>query len=90
MHGIRLSHGVIFITDGQLTMRYRPTGECGPSPILYFVLEHDLCSEPPNTWDYVDEDFLRALPDHGYEKICAAFEKSYKILNIPRDDEENS
>ena len=86
MRGIRLSHGAIFITDGRLSVRYLPTGECGPSPIPYFVLEHDFCSEPPNTWDYVDENFLRALPDHGYEKICAAFEKSYKILNISKSD----
>ncbi|MBQ8447674.1 MAG: hypothetical protein IJX27_01930 [Clostridia bacterium] len=78
MKGIRLSHGVIFVTDGLHTVRLLPSGECGTSPVLYSVLEWELRTEPPHTWDYVYERELESLPGGGYEKICAAFERIYK------------
>lgn len=80
LKGIRLSHGAVFVTDGLHTVRLLPSGECGTSPILYGSLEWNLRTEPPETWDYVCEHELRSLPNGGYEKICAAFEKTRKTL----------
>ena len=79
MKGIRLSHGVIFVTDGINTVRLLPSGECGTSPVLYGSLEWELSAEPPHTWEYIYEQDIRNLEGGGYEKICAAFERIYKI-----------
>ena len=80
LKGIKLSHGVIFVSDGLLTVRVRKNGECGISPIAYEVLEWDLRCENPNSWDYMSEYELKALPDGLYDKITAVFEKTRKIL----------
>ena len=71
LKGIRLSHGAVFVTDGLFTVRHLPSGECGPSPISYGVLEHDLATEPPDRWDYLTEGEILSLPEG--EKILAAF-----------------
>ena len=81
MKGIRLSHGAIFVTDGLLTVRYLKSGECDISPIGYSSLEWDLRTEPPDKWEYIDENDIRALPDGAYEKITAVFERIHKNLN---------
>ena len=73
MKGIRLSHGVVFVSDGLNTVRLLPDGECGASPITLPALEWDLRTEPPSSWDYLDENDIKNLPDNGYEKIEAAF-----------------
>ena len=82
MQGIRLSHGVIFVTDGLFTVRLLASGKCGPSPIGYHVLERDMQYESPDKWDYVSESELRDLPDGGYDKIAAEFERIHKILRM--------
>ena len=80
MKGIRLSHGVMFITDGRVTVRVRKNGECDVSPISYPSLEWDLRTENPNTWDYMTEYEIKTLPDGLYDKITAVFDKVNKIL----------
>ena len=80
LRGIRLSHGAVFVTDGTFTVRLLPSGECGPSPISYMVLEHDLAFEPPSTWEYLTEGDILALPNGGGEQILAAIEGSQDIL----------
>ena len=75
MKGIRLSHGVIFVTDGVLTVRLLPSGECGISPISYNILERDMCYEPPEYWEYLDDADISALPDGATEKILGVFEE---------------
>ena len=80
MKGIRLSHGVIFVSDGLVTVKVKSNGECEISPISYEVLEWDLRCENPNSWDYVSEYELKLLPDGLYDKIVAVFEKTRKIL----------
>ena len=75
MKGIRLSHGAVFVTDGVSTVALYPSGECSIARITYHTLEYSLASENPDTWEYLYEDDIRALPNGGYEKICAAFEK---------------
>ncbi|MBQ9746908.1 MAG: hypothetical protein IJW21_08825 [Clostridia bacterium] len=81
MKGICLSHGVVFVTDGDYTVRLLPSGECEASPISYNSLEWDLRTEPPDTWDYIWESEIRALPDGGFEKISAALEKIHKLVD---------
>ena len=73
MRGIRLSNGVMFVTDGISTVRIRKNGEVGFSPISYFVLEHDLCSEPSSSWEYMTEGEIKALPE--WDEVSALFEK---------------
>ena len=80
MKGIRLSHGTVFAYDGRTTVRLLKSGECGVSPIAYEVMEWDLRTEPPESWEYVSEAELRELPDGGYEKLVAVFESVRKIL----------
>jgi hypothetical protein len=80
MKGIRLSHGVIFATDGLITVRLSKSGECEVSPIEYEVLEWDLRTEPPEKWEYVSEAELRALPDGAYDRIAAVFDKVRKLI----------
>ena len=80
MKGIRLSHGTVFVTDGLTTIRLLPSGECGASPIAYEVLEWDLRTEPPESWEYLTESDIRALADDGYSKICTALEKILRII----------
>lgn len=80
MKGIRLSHGVIFVSDGTVTVKVKANGECEISPISYEVLEWDLRCENPNSWDYVSEYELKALPDGLYDRIMAVFEKTRKVL----------
>ena len=80
MKGIRLSHGAVFVYDGLVTVKLSKSGECGPSPIAYPVLEWDLRTEPPSTWEYLTEGDICGLTDGGYEKICAALEKMHKTL----------
>ena len=75
MKGIKISHGAIFVYDGLFTVRLSKNGECGSSPISYPVLEWDLRTEHPSTWEYLTERDIRGLPDGGYDKICAEFEK---------------
>jgi hypothetical protein len=85
MKGIRLSHGTVFVTDGNFTVRLLANGECGASPIMYSSLEWELRTEPENTWDYIYESEIRALPCGGFEKIQAAFSNIYKTLNIENE-----
>ena len=80
MKGIKLSHGVIFVTDGLHTVRLLKDGKCGVSPILYENLEWDLRTEPPSTYEYLTNGDIKDLPDGGYEKIKKVFQEIYKVL----------
>lgn len=82
MKGIRLSHGTIFVKDGITTVRLLKSGECGISPISYEVVEWDLRTEPPETWEYISEEEIRALPDGAYEKIAKVIEDVERTLGI--------
>ena len=81
MKGIRLSHGTVFVTDGISTVRLLASGECGVSPVLYFVLERDMQYEPPTEWEYLTESQIRDLPDGGYDKILSVFERLHRDLS---------
>ena len=80
MKGIKLSHGVIFVTDGTHTVRLLKDGTCGVSPILCESLEWDLKTEPPTSYEYLTEGDIINLPNGGYEKIKKVFETIYEVL----------
>lgn len=80
MNGIRLSHGVTFITDGLITVRVLKNGECGISPVTYNTLEWELQSESPKKWEYVTQGEIESMPE--YEKIVEIFNKTRKLLKI--------
>ena len=75
MKGIVLSFGTVFVTDGIHTLRKTKTTDWQISPVSYQSIEWDLRTEPPDTWDYLTESDVIALPDGGYEKILALLEK---------------
>ena len=84
MQGIRLSHGVIFVTDGLHTVRMTASGECGVSPSLFNALKWELERDQPfGDWDYMYESEIRNLPNGGYEKIQAVFDQIYSISGQP-------
>ena len=80
LKGIRMKHGVIFVTDGLHTIRLLPSGECSASPISYAVLEHDLAFEPPTEWEYMSEWEIISLPNGDGERVKAELEKIYSWL----------
>ena len=80
MKGIRLSHGVVFVSDGLYTVRLLANGECGVSPITLPALEWDLRTEPPSSWSYLAEEDIKNLPNNGYEKIQEVFAKIRAVL----------
>ena len=82
VHGIKLAHGTIFVTDGVFTVRLLKNGECTLSPITYRTLEWDLRTENPENWEYMTESDIRTLPDGAYEKIKAIFEESHGKTRI--------
>ena len=82
MSGIRLSNGVMFVTDGISTVRIRKNGEVGFSPISYFVLEHDLCFENPASWDYMSEREIMDLPDGAADRILAILKETRDRLGL--------
>ena len=84
MRGVRLSHGVIFVTDGTHTVRLTPSGECDVSPILFNVLTWELEKDRPfEDWNYMSESEIRNLPDGVYQKIQTTFDRIYQILGNP-------
>ena len=84
MKAIRLSNNTIFVTDGLYTVRLLASGECGASPMMFFVLEWELQRDRPfEEWDYLSEQELKELPNGGFEKIQAAFAEMYDVLGFP-------
>ena len=49
--GIRLLRGgILFVTDGLHTFTYTEKRGWSFAKMPYFVLEHDLATEPPESW----------------------------------------
>jgi len=82
MEGIKLNNGTIFITDGLITVRLLASGECGLSPVLYSVVEWDLRTESPDSWEYLTEGEIMNLPNGATEKILAEFSRARSILGL--------
>ena len=82
MEGIKLNNGTIFITDGLITVRLLASGECGLSPVLYSVVEWDLRTESPDSWEYLTEGEIMTLPNGATEKILAEFSRARSILGL--------
>lgn len=77
MRGIRLRHGVSFVECDGVTLRIKSDGICELSPITLSVLEWDLRTEPPDTWDYIFESDLN---ESTREQIRRIVEKYRRIL----------
>ena len=77
MRGIRLRHGVSFVECDGVTLRIKADGICELSPITLSVLEWDLRTEPPDTWDYIFESDLN---ESTREQIKHIVEKYRRIL----------
>jgi hypothetical protein len=89
MKAIKLKNGTVFATDGLLTVRLLPNGECAPSPIAYEVLEWDLRTENPDTWEYLTEADIYALSGGAGDIIADTFESVRSTLGLCNDDKEN-
>ena len=74
MRGILLSHGVAFVERNGLTVRILG-GKCEISPIMLPVLEWDLRTASPDTWDYMTEGDIRGLGDEVYAEIVKLTEE---------------
>ena len=77
MRGIRLRHGVSFVECDGVTLRIKSDGICELSPITLSVLEWDLRTEPPDTWDYIFESDIN---ESTREQIRRIVEKYRRIL----------
>ena len=86
MRGILLSHGVLFVECGLITVKVSKSGKCGVSPIMFGTLEWDLRTEPPNTWDYVSEAYIRSLDGGVYDKIMEVVTQTRKTLGLSEDE----
>jgi hypothetical protein len=80
MRGIKLSHGVIFVNDGLITVRVLPSGEVGVSPVTFQTLEWQLKNEPLDSYDYLTEGEIESLKD--YDKILLEFKRVKDVLKI--------
>lgn len=84
MKGIRLSHGLIVVYYGGSSFKIRPNGEVSISNIDYHVLEWDLRTERPDSYEYIDEYDIKSLGGGIYEKIIEEKEKIDRILGIKK------
>ena len=85
MRGIKLQNGTVFATDGLFTVRLLSNGECTPSPIPYMVLEWDLRTENPNTWEYLTESDIKGLSNNGGEKIATVLNEARLTLEMENE-----
>ena len=80
--GIRLLRGgILFVTDGLHTFTYTEKRGWSFAKMPYFVLEHDLATEPPESWEYISEADVRSLPDGAYEEFLLLLEKANSTLS---------
>lgn len=86
MRGILLSNGALFVECGVITVRVSSSGECDVSPILFQTLEWDLGKEPPSTWEYVSEEYIRSMDGGVYDKIMEVVTQTRKTLDLSEDE----
>lgn len=80
MRGIKLSHGTIFIEHRGITVKITQDGQCEISPIMLDVLEWDLRTEPPSSWDHIYESEIRSLDGGVFDKAMAVVDKALGLL----------
>ena len=76
--GIRLKHGVIFVEWGGFSTYRYSRGAWDVSPVLYHVLEWDLQTESPDSWEYMTEGEIRGLDT--FDELCAVHKKTCEIF----------
>ena len=72
-----MNWGVTFVECDGVTVRINADGKGGLSPIMFPVLEWDLRTEPPETWEYI---FESDLSEDTREQIKRITEKYRDIL----------
>ncbi|MBR5251020.1 MAG: hypothetical protein IKV38_03280 [Clostridia bacterium] len=80
MKAIRLKHGVVFVKIDNFTFKVLPDGTCDFSPVTFEVLEWDLKTEPPSTWEYLTQGEICSLPNDAYQKMLEYLQKVNKAL----------
>ena len=68
MKGIKIHGGALFVKRGLITLKLHK-GKWEPSPIMMEVLEWDLRTEPPETWDYIYDEDIASFGADTLEKI---------------------
>ena len=86
MKGILILRGALFVLCDNITVRVSPSGKCGISPVSYQVLEWELRTEPPHTWDYVSEEYIRSMDGGVYDKIMEVVTQTRKTLGLSEDE----
>lgn len=81
MIGIKIKNGAAFVKHEGVTVRILQSGECGISSVMFEVLEWDLRTEPPHTWEYISEFEIKAMDVDLYEKIINTVKKHKLLLN---------
>ena len=79
MKGIKIHGGALFVKRGLITLKLH-NGKWGPSPIMLEVLEWDLRTEPPDSYDILYDGDLIALGDGIYEAANEEFDRLDKLI----------
>ena len=82
MKAIRLSHGVMFVKCNGVTVRVLTDGECSLAPMDYDVLEWDLRTESPDSWEYISEGEIREMDGDIYKKILGVADDFNALLGL--------
>ena len=77
MRGIQIHGAATFIEHENMTIRVSPDGKCEISPVLFMIVEWDLRTEPPYSWDYLSETQIMAMEHGVYEKVLALVAKAH-------------
>lgn len=79
MRGIKIKNGATFVEYKGRTYRLSADGWT-VSPIAFSVLEWDLRTEPPHTYDYMTESDIRNMGEGVYAELIALSERLLTML----------
>ncbi len=71
MIGIRLKNGRIFIKEELFTFKVDEDGTVTPSDISFEILERGLDEGTDDSWEYLSEGEIQAIPGGVYQKVKA-------------------
>lgn len=85
--GIQIRGGALFVEwDGFSTYRYTKGSGWTVSPVLYFVVEHDMQTEGPDAFEYLTAGEIRARDD--FDVLRALHKQTCEICGFVFEDEE--
>ena len=80
IRGIKINGGATFVKYGGYTFRLNTDMTWTVSPIQYEVLEWDLRTEPPDSYDSVYEADIRGMGNGVYEGLINIYNKTKAAL----------